>query len=156
MNKLSEEFKERLSKGKEGERAIVLALSNVTEVRDLTDYDKYEAYQKKCLDFEFLNKETGAWDRGDAKANITEQGYTFLELNKGNGSLGWFYLTKSDWIYCYSRYTKLIYYYAINPMREYVAKGVETGILRLSEVADGSKGTWVNVIENTLVKKFEN
>ena len=56
MNKLSEEFKERLSKGKEGERAIVLALSNVTEVRDLTDYDKYEAYQKKGLDFEFLNK----------------------------------------------------------------------------------------------------
>ena len=156
MNRFSEEFQERLNKGKEGERAVILALSNVTEVRDLTDYNKYEAYQKKGLDFEFINKETGAWDRGDAKANITEHEYTFLELSRGNGSLGWFYLTKSDWIYCYSSYTKHIYYYGINPMREYVAKGLEKGTLRLSEVSDGSKGIWVNVVENELVKKFEN
>lgn len=156
MNRFSEEFQERLAKGKEGERAIILALSNVTEVRDLTDYDKYEAYQKKGLDFEFLNKETGAWDRGDAKANITEHGYTFLELTKGNGSLGWFHLTKSDWIYCYSRFSKSIYYYGINPMREYVAKGLQASTLRLSDVSDGSKGIWVNVVENSLVKKFEN
>ncbi len=41
-------------------------------------------------------------------------------------------------------------------MREYVAKGLQASTLRLSEVSDGSKGIWVNVIENTLVKKFEN
>ena len=156
MNKFSEEFQERLAKGKEGERAIILALSNVTDVRDLTDYDKYEAYQKKGLDFEFLNKETGAWDRGDAKANITEHGYTFLELHKGNGSLGWFYLTKSDWIYCYSRFTKGIFYYGVNPMREYVANGIKNNFITIKQVSDGSKGVWVNVIENSLVKKFEN
>ena len=112
----NEQFKIKLEKGKAGEYAVIQALSQITEVKDLTNYDDFKGYQQKGLDFEFLNRKTNTWDRGDAKANIMESGLTFMELYKANGKLGWFNTTKSDWIFCYSVYTKSIYFYSINEM----------------------------------------
>jgi len=127
-----EDFQLKLEKGKVGEYAVIQALSQITEVKDLTDYTAFKGYQQKGLDFEFFNRKTNTWDRGDAKANIGSTGLTFMELYKGTGKLGWFNTTKSDWIFCYSVYTKSIYFYSVNEMRGYIDRRLKERSIKTS------------------------
>ena len=149
-----EDFQLKLEKGKVGEYAVIQALSQITEVKDLTDYSAFKGYQQKGLDFEFFNRKTNTWDRGDAKANIGESGLTFMELYKGTGKLGWFNTTKSDWIFCYSVYTKNIYFYSVNEMRGYIDKRLKDRSIKTSHLKDGSIGVWLPVDKNPLIEKF--
>ncbi len=135
-----EDFQLKLEKGKVGEYAVIQALSQITEVKDLTDYTAFKGYQQKGLDFEFFNRKTNTWDRGDAKANIGSTGLTFMELYKGTGKLGWFNTTKSDWIFCYSVYTKNIYFYSVNEMRGYIDKRLKDRSIKTSHLKDGCIG----------------
>lgn len=148
-------FQDKLSKGQVGERTVIEALREHTEVRDLTDYSDYKAYQQKGLDLEFLNKKTGAWDRADVKASVSESGLTFLELYKREGELGWFHTTKSDWIFCFSVYTKKIYFYSVNKMRNYISSRFAKGTIKTSYLKNGAIGTWLPVETNEIIKKFE-
>jgi len=150
----NEQFKIKLEKGKAGEYAFIQALSQITEVKDLTNYDDFKGYQQKGLDFEFLNRKTNTWDRGDAKANIMESGLTFMELYKANGKLGWFNTTKSDWIFCYSVYTKSIYFYSINEMRGYIDSRLKDRSIKTSHLKSGDIGVWLPVDKNPLIEKF--
>ena len=150
----NEQFKIKLEKGKAGEYAVIQALSQITEVKDLTNYDDFKGYQQKGLDFEFLNRKTNTWDRGDAKANIMESGLTFMELYKANGKLGWFNTTKSDWIFCYSVYTKSIYFYSINEMRGYIDSRLKDRSIKTSHLKSGDIGVWLPVDNNPLIEKF--
>ena len=155
MNSYSDQFQDSLKKGQIGERSVIEALSNHTEVRDLTDYENYKAYQQKGLDLEFLNKKTNAWDRVDVKTNVTENSMTFLELYKKEGELGWFHTSKSDWIFLYSVYLREIYYYSINEMRNYVSNGLLQGELKVSNLRNGAIGLWIHVLDIPLIKKFK-
>jgi len=148
-------FQDKLSKGQVGEKIVIGALREHTEVRDLTDYSDYKAYQQKGLDLEFLNRKTGAWDRADVKTSISESGLTFLELYKREGELGWFHTTKSDWIFCFSVYTKKIYFYSVNKMRNYISDRFAKGNIKTSYLKDGAIGTWLPVETNIIIKKFE-
>jgi len=150
----NEQFKIKLEKGKAGEYAVIQALSQITEVKDLTNYDDFKGYQQKGLDFEFLNRKTNTWDRGDAKANIMKSGLTFMELYKANGKLGWFNTTKSDWIFCYSVYTKSIYFYSINEMRGYIDSRLKDRSIKTSHLKSGDIGVWLPVDKNPLIEKF--
>jgi hypothetical protein len=150
----NEQFKIKLEKGKAGEYAVIQALSQITEVKDLTNYDDFKGYQQKGLDFEFLNRKTNTWDRGDAKANIMESGLTFMELYKANGKLGWFSTTKSDWIFCYSVYTKNIYFYSVNEMRGYIDNRLKERSIKTSHLKSGDIGVWLPVDKNPLIEKF--
>ena len=150
----NEQFKIKLEKGKAGEYAVIQALSQITEVKDLTNYDDFKGYQQKGLDFEFLNRKTNTWDRGDAKANIMKSGLTFMELYKANGKLGWFNTTKSDWIFCYSVYTKSIYFYSINEMRGYIDNRLKDRSIKTSHLKSGDIGVWLPVDKNPLIEKF--
>lgn len=149
-----EDFQLKLEKGKVGEYAVIQALSQITEVKDLTDYTAFKGYQQKGLDFEFFNRKTNTWDRGDAKANIGSTGLTFMELYKGTGKLGWFNTTKSDWIFCYSVYTKNIYFYSVNEMRGYIDKRLKDRSIKTSHLKDGCIGVWLPVDKNPLIEKF--
>ena len=149
-----EEFQLKLEKGRVGEYAVIQALSQITEVKDLTDYSAFKGYQQKGLDFEFFNRKTNTWDRGDAKANIGSTGLTFMELYKGTGKLGWFSTTKSDWIFCYSVYTKNIYFYSVNEMRGYIDKRLKDRSIKTSHLKDGCIGVWLPVDKNPLIEKF--
>jgi hypothetical protein len=150
----NEQFKIKLEKGKAGEYAVIQALSQITEVKDLTNYEDFKGYQQKGLDFEFLNRKTNTWDRGDAKANIMKSGLTFMELYKANGKLGWFNTTKSDWIFCYSVYTKSIYFYSINEMRGYIDSRLKDRSIKTSHLKSGDIGVWLPVDKNPLIEKF--
>ena len=150
----NEQFKIKLEKGKAGEYAVIQALSQITEVKDLTNYEDFKGYQQKGLDFEFLNRKTNTWDRGDAKANIMKYGLTFMELYKANGKLGWFNTTKSDWIFCYSVYTKSIYFYSINEMRGYIDNRLKDRSIKTSHLKSGDIGVWLPVDKNPLIEKF--
>lgn len=150
----NEQFKIKLEKGKAGEYAVIQALSQITEVKDLTNYDDFKGYQQKGLDFEFLNRKTNTWDRGDAKANIMESGLTFMELYKANGKLGWFNTTKSDWIFCYSVYTKNIYFYSVNEMRGYIDTRLKDRSIKTSHLKSGDIGVWLPVDKNPIIEKF--
>jgi hypothetical protein len=150
----NEQFKIKLEKGKAGEYAVIQALSQITEVKDLTNYEDFKGYQQKGLDFEFLNRKTNTWDRGDAKANIMKSGLTFMELYKANGKLGWFNTTKSDWIFCYSVYTKSIYFYSINEMRGYIDNRLKDRSIKTSHLKSGDIGVWLPVDKNPLIEKF--
>lgn len=150
----NEQFRIKLEKGKAGEYAVIQALSQITEVKDLTNYDDFKGYQQKGLDFEFLNRKTNTWDRGDAKANIMESGLTFMELYKANGKLGWFNTTKSDWIFCYSVYTKNIYFYSVNEMRGYIDTRLKDRSIKTSHLKSGDIGVWLPVDKNPIIEKF--
>ena len=150
----NEQFKIKLEKGTAGEYAVIQALSQITEVKDLTNYDDFKGYQQKGLDFEFLNRKTNTWDRGDAKANIRESGLTFMELYKANGKLGWFNTTKSDWIFCYSVYTKNIYFYSVNEMRCYIDTRLKDRSIKTSHLKSGDIGVWLPVDKNPIIEKF--
>lgn len=150
----NEKFKIALEKGKAGEYVIIQALSEITEVKDLTNYADFKGYQQKGLDFEFFNRKTKTWDRGDAKANIMESGLTFMELYKANGKLGWFNTTKADWIFCYSVYTKKIYYYSINEMRGYIDSRLKDRNIKTSHLKSGDIGVWLPVDKNPLIYEF--
>ena len=149
-----EDFQLKLEKGKVGEYVVIQALSQITEVKDLTDYTAFKGYQQKGLDFEFFNRKTNTWDRGDAKANIGSTGLTFMELYKGTGKLGWFNTTKSDWIFCYSVYTKSIYFYSINEMRGYIDSRLKDRSIKTSHLKSGDIGVWLPVDKNPLIEKF--
>jgi len=155
MSSSSDQFQDNLKKGQVGEQFVIEALRKTLEVRDLTDYNEYEAYQQKGLDIEFLNRKTNAWDRADVKTNVTEIGLTFLELYKREGELGWFHTTKSDWIFCFSVYTKAIYFYSVNKMRNYISNRFTKGNIKTSYLKNGAIGTWLPVETNTIIEKFE-
>jgi hypothetical protein len=154
MAQAKEDFQLKLEKGRVGEFAVLEALGKITEVKDLTDYTVFKGYQQKGLDFEFLNRKTNTWDRGDAKANIQPNGLTFMELYKGTGKLGWFNTTKSDWIFCYSVYTKIIYFYSVNEMRGYIDKRLKDRSIKTSHLRDGCIGVWLPVEKNPLIEKL--
>jgi hypothetical protein len=149
------DFQDNLNKGQVGERAVIAILSKTLEVRDLTDYENYKAYQQKGLDIEFLNRKTGAWDRADVKTNVAESGLHFIELYKREGELGWFHTTKSDWIFCFSIYTKCVYFYSINEMRNYISGRFEKGNINTSHLKSGAIGVWLPVETNIMIKKFQ-
>ena len=155
MTQAQEQFQMKLSKGRVGEEAIIQALSLITEVKDVTDYTNHKDYQQKGMDFSFLNRRTGVWDRGDAKANISESGLTFMELYKSNGNPGWFKSSKSDYIFCYSPYTKKIYYYDLQKMRPYVDKRIAENSIKTSHLKNGCIGVWLPVDKNPLIKEFK-
>jgi hypothetical protein len=155
MSDSSEQFQDNLRKGQVGEQSVIEVLREHFEVRDLTDYGEHKAYQQKGLDIEFLNRKTNAWDRADVKTNITEIGLTFLELYKREGELGWFHTTKSDWIFCFSVYTKDIYFYSVNKMRNYISDRFAKGNIKTSYLKNGAIGTWLPVETNIIIKKFE-
>lgn len=155
MSSSSDQFQDNLKKGQVGEQFVIEALRKTLEVRDLTDYSEYGAYQQKGLDIEFLNRRTNAWDRADVKTNITETGLTFLELYKREGELGWFHTTKSDWIFCFSVYTKAIYFYSVNKMRNYISDRFTKGNIKTSYLKNGAIGTWLPVETNNIIEKFE-
>lgn len=155
MSSSSDQFQDNLKKGQVGEQFVIEALRKTLEVRDLTDYREYGAYQRKGLDIEFLNRKTNAWDRADVKTNITETGLTFLELYKREGELGWFHTTKSDWIFCFSVYTKAIYFYSVNKMRNYISDRFTKGNIKTSYLKNGAIGTWIPVETNNIIEKFE-
>lgn len=155
MSSSSDQFQDNLKKGQVGEQFVIEALRKTLEVRDLTDYSEYGAYQRKGLDIEFLNRKTNAWDRADVKTNITETGLTFLELYKREGELGWFHTTKSDWIFCFSVYTKAIYFYSVNKMRNYISDRFIKGNIKTSYLKNGAIGTWLPVETNNIIEKFE-
>lgn len=148
-------FQDKLRKGQVGEKFVIDALKGYTEVRDLTDYDDYKAYQQKGLDLEFLNRKTGAWDRADVKTSISESNLAFLELYKREGELGWFHTTKSDWIFNFSIYTKAIYFYSVNKMRNYISDRFSKGNIKTSHLNNGAIGVWLPVETNIIMKKFE-
>jgi len=155
MTTSQEQFQMKLSKGRVGEEAIIQALSLITEVKDVTDYTNHKDYQQKGMDFSFLNRRTGVWDRGDAKANISESGLTFMELYKANGNPGWFKSSKSDYIFCYSTYTKKIYYYDLQKMRQYIDKRVSEQSIKTSHLKNGCIGVWLPVDKNPLIQEFK-
>jgi len=93
---IREAFADRLAKGQKGEVSAISLLEQITEVRDMTEYEEFKAYQEKGFDIEFLNRKTGAWDRADVKTNVAESGLHFIELYKREGELGWFHTTKSS------------------------------------------------------------
>ena len=156
MTQAQEQFQMKLSKGRIGEEAIIQALSLITEVKDVTDYTNHKDYQQKGMDFSFLNRRTGVWDRGDAKTNITEYGFTFMELYKKSGDKGWFLTSKSDYIFCYDIYKKKIYYYDLQKMRNYIEKRINEGSLKTSRIkSNGCDGVWLPVDKNPLIKEFK-
>ncbi len=155
MTEAQEQFKLKLAKGKIGEEIVIDTLSQITEVKDITNYTNYKNYQQKGMDFSFFNRKTGVWDRGDAKANITETDMVFLEMYKKNGNLGWLKASKSDYIFHYSHYTKKIYYYDLSEMRSYIDKREKENNIKISQVQDGSYGCWFKVTNHPLIKEFK-
>ena len=154
MTRSQEQFQIKLSKGRVGEEAIIKALSTITEVKDVTDYSSHKSYQQKGMDFSFLNRKTGVWDRGDAKTNIKENDLTFLELYKSDSKDGWFLTSKSDYIFCYSVYTKKIYYYDLVEMRKYINSRIEKRDINISHLSDGCIGVWLPVKKNPLIREL--
>lgn len=155
MTTSQEQFQIKLSKGRVGEAAIIEALSKITEVKDVTDYSKHKSYQQKGMDFSFLNRNTGVWDRGDAKANISKTNMTFMELYKKTGHEGWFKKSKSDYIFCYSSYTGKIYFYDLQQMRNYIDKRLAERSLKTSHLDSGDIGVWLPVDKNPLIKELK-
>lgn len=155
MNQPQETFQSRLEKGQQGERSAIALLKQITEVRDMTEYDTFKHYQQKGFDIEYLNKDTGAWDRADIKSNITEAGFGFLELTTSNGQLGWMYTTKADCILLHSRYTDRLYSFDVSAMRNYIKTRVEDQhTLAVREVRNGAKGVWLPVNNNQLISEI--
>ena len=154
MNQPQESFQTRLEKGQQGERSAITLLKKITEVRDMTEYDVFKHYQQKGFDIEYLNKDTGAWDRADIKSNITEAGLGFLELTASNGQLGWLYTTKADCILLHSRYTDKLYGFDVSTMRNYIKTRVEDHqSLKIHSVRNGAKGVWLPVDKNPCINE---
>lgn len=155
MNQPQETFQSRLEKGQQGERSAIKLLERITEVRDMTEYEAYKHYQQKGFDIEYLNKDTGAWDRADIKSNITEAGFGFLELTASNGQLGWLYTTKADCILLHSRFTDKLYTFDVSDMRNYIKNRVEDQqSLKVHTVRNGAKGVWLPVTNNQLISEI--
>lgn len=155
MTQAQELFQSKIKKGKIGEEIIIEALYKITQVKDVTNYTDYKTYQQRGMDFSFLNRRTGVWDRGDAKANITETDMLFIEMYKKNGNLGWLKASKSDYVFHYSHYTKKIYYYDLSEMRSYIDKREKDKSLKISQVQDGAYGCWFKVTNHPLIKELE-
>lgn len=155
MNIIREAFADRLAKGQKGEVSAISLLEQITEVRDMTGYEEFKAYQEKGFDIEFLNRKTGAWDRADIKSNVTKQGFGFLETVAENGKLGWFYTTKADCILLHSRHTDQLYYFNVTEMRNYIKRRVEElKTLQIRTVGNGGKGVWLPVEKNHLISEI--
>ena len=155
MSAPENKFEDSIRKGQIGEQVIIEALRKITEVKDLTDYTKYKSFQQKGLDFEFRNRHTGEFDRADAKANISKTDLHFVELYKGSGDYGWLYKTKSDWIFCYSHYTKRIYFYDVVKMKKHIEERLEKKNIKISHLSDGCSGVWLPVNTNPLIKELK-
>jgi len=146
-------FNQNLVVGQIGEEAVRKHLGSIYEVRDYTNYEVNKGYQQKGFDFEFFDKDSNTWERVEVKTNIQPKGFTFLELYKPDQTLGWFFTSKADWIYCYSLHTRDIFKYGINSMRTYVDMGLKNLTLSLKEVRNKAKGIWVNVHSTPGIEK---
>jgi hypothetical protein len=155
MTEAKELFNLKVAKGRIGETMVIEAIAKITEVKDITNYTDFKTYQQKGIDFSFLNRKTGVWDRADAKANITETDMVFLEMYKKNGNLGWLKSSKSDYIFHYSHYTKKIYYYDLSEMRAYIDDREKKNNIKISQVQDGGYGCWFKVTNHPLIKEFK-
>lgn len=154
-----EDFTLKLAKGAKGEQVVIERLRAITEVQDLTDYQAYRKYQRKGLDFMFKDRKTGAWLRGDSKANImggTESnlGVTFMELYNKKGSEGWFKTSKSDFIFIYDVKTGRSYFYDLDEMRKLFNTKQSNNELTIKTVQDGSYGVWWPVA-HPLIKELK-
>lgn len=144
-------FDIRLKKGGVGERVILERLEKAgLEPQDLTDYSKFKKFQQKGLDFTFLDKESGVRMRGDSKANILfstryNLGMTFMELTKKDGNLGWFWSSKSDYIFIYDAIFERAFYYDLDDMRKYIRTRLDNNSLKVKQVRDGTYGAWISV-----------
>ena len=74
------DFQLLLKKGQVGEVAAMTYFSNITQIKDKTDYTQNKYDQKKGFDFEYLNRKTNTWDRAEVKTNIRENNLTFLNF----------------------------------------------------------------------------
>lgn len=142
----NEKFSNMLAKGRKGEVVIIDRLRKITEVKDLTDYSKFRKYQRKGLDFQFIDRNTGAWLTGDSKANIKgssddNKGVTFFEMYKSTGDKGWFQTSKSDYIFIYDVERGRSFFYDLDEMKKHILNLPDLES-RLKPVADGSYGVW--------------
>lgn len=157
---MTEKFKLSLEKGKKGEHVIMDRLSKITKVNDLTNYTKHKTYQQKGIDFQFFNRKKEVWENADAKSNIRESDLAMLELYKPNGTEGWFWKSKSDWIFHYNPSNSDVYYYDLDKMRIFIKNRLDNNTLKCSQGVDGAYGTWINLKDmrkkfNFLVKKLD-
>ena len=152
-----ERFGQMLKKGAKGEQVIIERLQNITEVKDLTDYEAFKKFQRKGLDFEFKDRKTGVWLRGDSKANIIgggldKKGVTFMEFTKGSGAQGWFLTSKSDYIFLYDVNSGRSYFYDLDAMRKHMEN--KKNSLKFKQVQDGAYGVWYPV-DHPLIQELK-
>ena len=144
-------FKTKLKKGKIGEKIVIERLKALgCDPQDLTDYDTYKKYQKKGLDFTFLDRDLKVRLRGDSKANIKfsskdDNGMTFMELTKKYGDKGWFYTSLSDYIFIYDPTYQRVFFYDLKEMRDHFEKKQKERTLKVVQLDDGCYGVWQNV-----------
>lgn len=150
-------FETKLKKGQVGERVVIERLERLgCQPQDLTDYSKHKKMQQKGLDFSFLDRKSGAMLRGDSKANILfsdedKLGMTFMELTKKNGSEGWFWTSKSDYIFIYDPTFERSFFYDLDEMRKVFKEKLSSRTLKVAQLKDGCYGAWLPV-DHFLIK----
>ncbi len=150
--KMKRTFEESLAVGSAGERLVISELRKVTEVKDLTNYDKNKGYQQKGFDISFYNHNTKTWDRADVKTNV-KYGKTRVELTKPNGNLGWAYTSTADFIICVDIAYNKIYYYSMKDLRNYLEKKRSNNTLKAYQY-EGYYLTDVYLNETQLIKPY--
>ena len=90
----------------------------------------------------------------DVKNNINF-GSTFLEIYQSNNKPGWFKTSEADYIFLYDRYSKKIYYYHLNEMREYIRESINNKSIDLQKVSNGALGVKISVTHNKLIQEFK-
>jgi hypothetical protein len=145
-------FKQDLSIGRIGEEAVIAVLSKYYKVEDAGDFDKYSDIQLKGIDLFFYvgDKKYSV----DVKNNINF-GSTFLEIYQSNSKPGWFKTSEADYIFLYDRYSKKIYYYHLNEMRQYIRESINNKSIDLQKVSNGALGVKINVTYNKLIQEFK-
>ncbi len=139
-------FNRDLQRGKIGERIVIDALRKKYLVDDVTDFDKHKHDQLNGIDLYFYanDKKYSA----DVKYNLTDQNNTYLEIEMKSGRKGWFETSKADVIFVCGKYSKQIYYYHLNKMRDYINQALKNGEKEIKETSYGDKCILINVNEH--------